>query len=269
MKQTALGNGSDGADCRTAGVATHVGGEGVAVPSRQDLARLFEVVVGAARAAQAVPPLEPLAQLLEADPEVVGLGVAELVGLGILVPVADGHRVAPPRDWSFQALGHLRHLQHLPEAPPVGIIARDLVDLTEEMMLWIARVAPRRLSKGALDPARHAFDRVRRCRDDPEGFVRAHHEVMRRIAEAASLLPCLALLNEMEGVYSELFQLADLRPNEAYWESVPRLLDALEAGDGDDARAVITSFVEDARRHIVARMRGQPADRGTRSRAVT
>lgn len=172
-------------------------------------------------------------------------GLAKLVDWGLLrIRRGSGAVVRDRRSWSFAALP----LAIRGTEDPVVLqrTIRDLLSLRRALVAHGAMRASGRVRPGDLDEARAAVKRANANRPHVWEFVTADIEIIRCVLSAAELWPQLWLINDLVQSYVEL--IADTWPApvvpDDYVAAHLACFEAIEAGDAERARAIISDYLE-------------------------
>jgi len=232
---------------------------------------LAEIVSGRHPPGAHLPSERDLAKLVGASRSTLREALRRLADWGLIAARrGSGVVVRAPREWSIEILpAYLRH--GVQGGPAAAAVLRDLLFLRRSFEVDVFRLLGGRLSPGSLARARASLARAWEARHDPPAYVRADLDVLREVTEAAAFLPALWMLNSLQGVY---FQLAEslalagggtLAPAD-YLSSNGRVLDALEAGDGERAAAIADAYLRAHDRALLAALGVPLPDEGAASR---
>ncbi len=151
-----------------------------------------------------------------------------------------GATVRNRREWSLEALPAC--VRHGGVAPAPAVL-EDLFSLRRAVILHAVREVARRVGPGDLGPAREVLSEAWAARRDDERFVALDLEAQRRVLEAAGMLATLWLVNDLAAVYGEMAGLFAVPVPEDYVAVYTDIFDALEAGDGEGAAAVLDAYL--------------------------
>jgi DNA-binding FadR family transcriptional regulator len=154
--------------------------------------------------------------------------------------------VRPYRDWSIEVIGaYVRYGKPVAMQPSIGRVLIDMIELRRAVVLEVLRLTSPRIGKGDTKTARLAMARAWSLRALP-GYVREDFEVMRQIVEAAHFTPGLWLLNRIADIYFDAatsMRFA-VHPPEDYVATHAKFFDLLEAGQADEACALMKDYLE-------------------------
>lgn len=162
------------------------------------------------------------------------------------------------RDWSIDVLpAYLRFGAPATGPRAVGALLVDLLAMRRALMADVIKEIIPRLEPGMLDPARAQVQRAWAARNDVASFVREDFEVFRICCESAHFLPGLWFLNSYGSVYMELADSiasagVPLATPDDYLDIYTRFLDLVEKKDGDGARDLFGTYLEEHDKKLLA-----------------
>ncbi len=210
--------------------------------------KLLEAIVrGTYSAGTRLPAERELARQLGASRPTLREALRRLGEWNLVEPRrGSGIVVRPYRDWSIEVIGaYMRYGKPDALQPSLGRILIDMLAMRRALVLEVIRMTASRVEPGATKAARLAMARAWSMRDQPT-YVREDFEVMRQMCEAAKFTPGLWLLNRIadiwvEGAASVHFS---VRPPDDYVAVHTKFFDLIEAGQGDDACALMKEYLE-------------------------
>jgi DNA-binding FadR family transcriptional regulator len=203
-----------------------------------------------------LPPERDLARMLAASRPTLREALRKLGEWGLIdARRGSGISVREIESWSLDVLPAYLRIGRPPEGAKALLrTVRDLLDLRKLLLLDVLKLVAPRLDAGALASARAAVDRAWAARHDIATFIREDFAMVRGITHAARLLPAVWMLNSVANVYVELAKPltgAATVPDD-YRDSLNRVLDALERGDGDAAHKEMSRYLENHDRRVMA-----------------
>ncbi len=209
---------------------------------------LTEIVRGHYPAGARLPAERELSRQLGASRPTLREALRRLGEWNLVEPRrGSGVVVRPMHEWSIEVLpAFLRWGRPAPGQPTIARMLVDLLALRRVLFVDIVRLVAVRVSPGGTAAARNALDRAWALRDSPGLFQREDFQIIRSVVEAAGLLPALWVLNRVSGVYLDVADSisASFKPPADYHEAHTRFLDALDRGDGDQASAIMSDYLE-------------------------
>lgn len=154
--------------------------------------------------------------------------------------------VRPMQEWSIEVLpAYLRWGRPGPGQPTIARMLVDLLALRRCLFVDVIRLVATRVQPGGTASARAALDRAWALKDTG-AFQREDFQVIRAVVEAAGLLPALWVLNRVAGVYLEVAETLSgtFKPPADYHQAHTKFLDALDRGEGEQACAIVTDYLE-------------------------
>lgn len=208
------------------------------------LARIVDGVYGSAGR---LPSERELSQEMEASRASIreALQILEQWSVVCIRP-GSGTLVRPVREWQLDVL------RAAPEQP--ALPWKDANSITEELLqlrrAFYRDVAERMGLRGvppyALNAARAAVERAWACRAQPAVFGMLELDVMRRLLEAAGMLPSLWMLNQLASVYGPILQARAQHaiPVELFRAVHLEFFDCLERRDVSGAIQAVDDYLE-------------------------
>ncbi len=207
---------------------------------------LAKIVDGAYGDAGRLPSERELSVTLEASRASVREALQTLTQWGVIETKAgSGAVVKPVREWRLDVLPLYASQQGFGLSQGMQLI-RDVMELRRGLYRDIAeRAGVRGVHPRRLAPARDAVERAWACREDAARFGHLDLEVMRRVLEAAGMLPSLWMLNQLAGVYAPIMQSSAtaIPVPESYREAHQNLFTALENRDSEAAKEAIDVYL--------------------------
>jgi GntR family transcriptional repressor for pyruvate dehydrogenase complex len=171
-----------------------------------------------------------------------------------------GVMVRHMREWSIEVMpAYLRYARPSAGQPSVARLLLDMMYLRRMLVTDIVRQLAPRARPGSMLAARAAAARAWNNRADARKYARDDLDVMRGVAEGAGFYPAMWLLNRIATVYVDVADstLSAITPPADYVDVYGRFFDALEAGQTDEACALIHGFmsrVDAAMEQVLERM---------------
>jgi DNA-binding FadR family transcriptional regulator len=201
-----------------------------------------------------LPPERDLAEELDTSRVSVRSAIGRLVEWGVVSSrQGSGITVRPRRRWTAGVLASVveRALARgkFDELVPLFADARSLrrwvvLDMLERAADHFA-ASPPALGEHPLDPVRAIVDEAWEHRHDTEAFVAIDRDTLPGILEAAGMLPSLLLVNSLAAPYLAVMRAVPAASPvlASYRESQHEVLDAVERGDGREARKLMTDYL--------------------------
>jgi DNA-binding FadR family transcriptional regulator len=183
------------------------------------------------------------------------LGVSRPTLRSALRTLEAWHLVSPRRGSGIEVLGlEEAGIDVLPaylrvHAEPRVVL--DLLSLRRQLVVQIVKMVAGRIGPGQLDPARQAIQRAWDARGDAATFVREDFGLMREVVRAAAFWPGLWLLNSLRAVYVDLASNLPPMVPSTYATVYRKVMDALEAHDGEEAGRLLEAYFERHDRGLV------------------
>ena len=164
----------------------------------------------------------------------------------VCIRPGSGTLVRPVREWQLDVL------RAAPEQPALpwndaNSITEELLQLRRAFYRDIAeRMGLRGVPPHALNAARAAVERAWVCRAQPAVFGMLELDVMRRLLEAAGMLPSLWMLNQLASVYGPILQARAQHaiPVELFRAVHLEFFDCLERKDVSGAIQAVDNYLE-------------------------
>lgn len=166
-----------------------------------------------------------------------------------------GATVLPRREWTADALAPvLRHALASGDLLALVPLVRDGLELRRSLVLDLVERAAGRVPRGGLDGARRVVREAWSARADGPRFVRIDREILPHLLEAAAMWPSLWLINSLAPSYLAAVEdiTAALSVPASYERAHLAMLDAIEAGDGAEARRLFGAYLDELDRSLVA-----------------
>lgn len=208
---------------------------------------LADIIKGVHPAGTRLPAERELARQLGASRPTLREALRRLGEWNLVEPRrGSGIVVRPYRDWSIEVIGaYMRYGKPAPGQPTLGRIMIDMLAMRRAVVLEVIRMTAGRVPRGATQGARLAMARAWQLRDQPT-YVREDFEVMRQMVEAAKFTPGLWLLNRVSEIWVEAAASVKfpVRPPDDYVATHTKFFDLIENGNGDEAVALMTEYLE-------------------------
>jgi DNA-binding FadR family transcriptional regulator len=208
---------------------------------------LRQVLDGAWPAGTRIPPERDLAESLEVSRASLRSAIARLDEWGVVsARQGSGIWVRPRHQWTLGVLGAA--LVHALEHDPHGLVAlvRDALEVRRAVALdLVERAALRRPED--LSAARRAVQQAWNARIDRLRWAVIDREVLPLVLDAAAMDASVWLLNSLARPYLEAMATLGIRAEvpPGYLDAHNALLDAIEDGRAEDARAWMASYLDD------------------------
>ena len=166
-----------------------------------------------------------------------------------------GATVLPRREWTADALAPvLRHALASGDLLALVPLVRDGLELRRSLVLDLVERAAGQVPRGGLDGARRVVREAWSARADGPRFVRIDREILPHLLEAAAMWPSLWLINSLAPSYLAAVEdiTAALSVPASYERAHLAMLDAIEAGDGAEARRLFGAYLDELDRSLVA-----------------
>lgn len=163
------------------------------------------------------------------------------------------------RDWMIEVLPvYLREARPAPELPGVATLAADMLMLRRTILVEVLRVLAGRLPPGGTAAARSHAERAWQARADAQAFASEDFQIIRALAEAASSLPAVWMVNRLAAVYIDIARhlAGAIAPPPDYPEVHDRVLTLIEAGDFDAAARELDGYLERHDERLLGVLRG-------------
>jgi DNA-binding FadR family transcriptional regulator len=218
-----------------------------------------------------LPAERELAAELDASRVSVRAAVRRLVDAGVIITRhGSGATVLARRHWSMRALAGVLHYG-LVQQDWDGLepVVRDALDLRRSLMLDLIERAAGQLGGRRLDRTRKAVEQAWASRADAAAFARQERAVVPTVLETAGMHASLGLVNSLAEPYlAVIAAMAPRAPVPAnYVAAHMAVLDALEAGDGAEARRCQSRYLDDLDRSLL-KMLPQPLRKRLSPRAA-
>jgi DNA-binding FadR family transcriptional regulator len=208
---------------------------------------LGDIIRGTHPAGTRLPAERELARQLGASRPTLREALRRLGEWNLVEPRrGSGIVVRPYRDWSIEVIGaYMRYGKPEAHQPTLGRILIDMLAMRRAVVLEVIRLTASRVPRGSTQGARLAMARAWQLRDQPS-YVREDFEVMRQMVEAAKFTPGLWLLNRVSEIWVEAAASVRfaVRPPDDYVATHTKFFDLIENGQGDDAVALMSSYLE-------------------------
>jgi GntR family transcriptional repressor for pyruvate dehydrogenase complex len=208
---------------------------------------LGDIIRGTHAAGTRLPAERELARQLGASRPTLREALRRLGEWNLVEPRrGSGIVVRPYRDWSIEVIGaYLRYGKPEANQPTLGRILIDMLAMRRAVVLEVIRMTANRVPRGATQGARLAMARAWQLRDQPS-YVREDFEVMRQMVEAAKFTPGLWLLNRVSDIWVEAAASVRfaVRPPDDYVATHTKFFDLIENGQGDEAVALMSGYLE-------------------------
>jgi len=166
-----------------------------------------------------------------------------------------GATVLPRNQWSSMALwAVLKHALENGDTSLVVTLVSDALAIRRSLLLeMIGRAAPN-LKGQSLGVERLVVNQVWARRADPKGFVELDQSLIPRVLERADMLASVWILNSLADVYSQVMRdfIGAFKVPRSYRAQMMTMLDCLERGESDAARAALETYLDRLDRAVIS-----------------
>lgn len=208
---------------------------------------LARIVDGAYGSEGRIPSERELTSQMDASRASVREALQTLVQWCVLeIRPGSGALVKPMREWRLDVLQLYSSETGMSLRQDEGLL-EDMMELRRGFYGDVAeRLGSRGVSPHALTAARKAVQKAWTCKDDPALFGLLELDVMRRLLEAAAMLPSMWMLNQLAAVYGPAMQsrASSIEVPELFMEAHEAFFEALEKRSPQEARMAVEEYLD-------------------------